>query len=97
MQQFISGQRLKIERYKHRLERIQEPLLSGTRSKQDTGKGKPALIIVTGGALREVVYALFKELECAEIYQVNRDVEEVADLPKTHKTMFQIQYLNNLN
>jgi quinate dehydrogenase len=57
-------------------------LLSGTPSKQNSGKGKPALIIGAGGASRAAVYALFAELECAEIYVVNRDAQEVADLLK---------------
>jgi len=55
-------------------------LLSGTTSKQNLGKGKPALIIGAGGASRAAVYALFAELECGEIYVVNRDAQEVADL-----------------
>lgn len=57
-------------------------LLSGTPSRKNIGKGKPALIIGAGGASRAAVYALFAELECAEIYVVNRDAQEVADLLK---------------
>jgi quinate dehydrogenase len=55
-------------------------LLSGTPGNQNLGKGKPALIIGAGGASRAAVYALFAELECGEIYVVNRDGQEVADL-----------------
>jgi quinate dehydrogenase len=57
-------------------------LLSGTPSNQNQGKGNPALIIGAGGASRAAVYALFAQLECAEIYVVNRDAQEVADLLK---------------
>lgn len=55
-------------------------LLSGTTSGVNEGKGKPALIIGAGGASRAAVYALFVELECSEIYVINRDEQEVADL-----------------
>jgi quinate dehydrogenase len=55
-------------------------LLSATKSVENEGKWKPALIIGAGGASRAAVYALFAELECAEIYVVNRDAQEVADL-----------------
>lgn len=57
-------------------------LLSGTPANENKGKGKPALIVGAGGASRAAVYALFVELECAEIYVVNRDAQEVADLLK---------------
>jgi quinate dehydrogenase len=60
-------------------------LLSGTENGVNTGKGKPALIIGAGGASRAAVYALFKELECGEIYVVNRDAQEVADLLEDSK------------
>ncbi|KAG4424004.1 hypothetical protein IFR04_002846 [Cadophora malorum] len=55
-------------------------LLSGTNYGDNEGKGKPALIIGAGGASRAAVYALFAELECGEIYVVNRDAREVDDL-----------------
>jgi quinate dehydrogenase len=55
-------------------------LLSGTPNGENKGRGKPALIIGAGGASRAAVYALFAELECGEIYVVNRDAQEVADL-----------------
>ena len=55
-------------------------LLSGTERRENGGKGKPALIVGAGGASRAAVYALFAELECGEIYVVNRDAQEVADL-----------------
>jgi quinate dehydrogenase len=55
-------------------------LLSGCEQGANEGKGNPALIIGAGGASRAAVYALFVELECTEIYVVNRDAQEVADL-----------------
>ncbi|PVH88816.1 NAD(P)-binding protein [Cadophora sp. DSE1049] len=55
-------------------------LLSGMKSGDNAGRGKPALIIGAGGASRAAVYALFAELECGEIYVVNRDAGEVQDL-----------------
>ena len=55
-------------------------LLSGTRSGKNEGNGKPALIIGAGGASRAAVYALFAELGCGDLYVVNRDAQEVADL-----------------
>ncbi|KAK0109698.1 hypothetical protein ONS95_002377 [Cadophora gregata] len=55
-------------------------LLSGTKSGENEGMGKPALIIGAGGASRAAVYALFAKLACGEIYVVNRDPGEVADL-----------------
>ena len=55
-------------------------LLSKTKDNGNEGRGYPALIIGAGGASRAAVYALFAELECAEIYVVNRDAQEVADL-----------------
>jgi quinate dehydrogenase len=55
-------------------------LLSGCEGSENEGKGKPALIVGAGGASRAAVYALFKELGCADIYIVNRDAQEVADL-----------------
>lgn len=57
-------------------------LLSGTITGENEGKGKPALIIGAGGASRAAVYALFAELDCGEIYVVNRDAKEVDDLLK---------------
>ncbi|KAH7336296.1 3-dehydroshikimate dehydratase [Rhexocercosporidium sp. MPI-PUGE-AT-0058] len=60
-------------------------LLSGTRSGENEGRGKPALIIGAGGASRAAVYALFAELECGEIYVVNRDRGEVEELLKDAK------------
>ncbi|KAL2068783.1 hypothetical protein VTL71DRAFT_15121 [Oculimacula yallundae] len=55
-------------------------LLSATNSGESEGRGEPALIIGAGGASRAAVYALFAELECGEIYVVNRDEREVEDL-----------------
>jgi quinate dehydrogenase len=55
-------------------------LLSRAEDKAGEAKGRPALIIGAGGASRAAVYALFAELECGEIYVVNRDAQEVADL-----------------
>lgn len=55
-------------------------LLSGANDKVSEAKGQPVLIIGAGGASRAAVYALFVELECGEIYVVNRDAQEVADL-----------------
>lgn len=55
-------------------------LRAGSENAGKDGKGKPALIIGAGGASRAAVYALFAELECGEIYIVNRDAGEVADL-----------------
>jgi quinate dehydrogenase len=55
-------------------------LLSGTVTGENEGRGKPSLIIGAGGACRAAVYALFLELECGEIYIVNRDAKEVDDL-----------------
>ena len=55
-------------------------LLSGTRSGKNEGNGKPSLIIGAGGASRAAVYALFAELGCGDLYVVNRDAQEVADL-----------------
>jgi quinate dehydrogenase len=55
-------------------------LLSKTKDGGNDGRGYPALIIGAGGASRAAVYALFAELECAAIYVVNRDAQEVADL-----------------
>jgi quinate dehydrogenase len=60
-------------------------LLSGTKSGVNEGKGKPALIIGAGGASRAALYALFADLECEEIYVVNRDAKEVADLLEDSK------------
>jgi quinate dehydrogenase len=60
-------------------------LLSGVPSGENEGKGKPALIIGAGGASRAALYALFADLECGEIYVVNRDAQEVADLLKDSK------------
>jgi quinate dehydrogenase len=60
-------------------------LLSGTPNGENEGRGKPALIIGAGGASRAAVYALFAELECGEIYVVNRDAQEVADLLEDSK------------
>ncbi|KAE9380089.1 shikimate [Stipitochalara longipes BDJ] len=60
-------------------------LLSGTKSGANEGKGKPALIIGAGGASRAALYALFADLECEEIYIVNRDEKEVADLLEDSK------------
>ncbi len=60
-------------------------LLSGTKSGLNEGKGKPALIIGAGGASRAALYALFADLEREEIYIVNRDVKEVADLLEDSK------------
>lgn len=55
-------------------------LLSGTLTGSNEGKGKRALIIGAGGASRAAIYALFTELDCSEIYVVNRDTKEVDDL-----------------
>ncbi|KAH8594432.1 3-dehydroshikimate dehydratase [Bisporella sp. PMI_857] len=55
-------------------------LLSATKDGENNGRGQPALIIGAGGASRAAVYVLFAELECDEIYIVNRDAQEVADL-----------------
>ena len=55
-------------------------LVSGAKHKVNEAKGQPALIIGAGGASRAAVYALFAVLECGEIYVVNRDAQEVADL-----------------
>ncbi|KUJ23213.1 quinate 5-dehydrogenase, protein [Mollisia scopiformis] len=60
-------------------------LLSGTLTGTNEGKGKPALVIGAGGASRAAVYALFTELECGEIYVVNRDAKEVEDLLEDSK------------
>lgn len=60
-------------------------LLSGTKSGENEGRGKPALIIGAGGASRAAVYALLAELDCGEIYVVNRDEQEVEDLLKDAK------------
>jgi quinate dehydrogenase len=60
-------------------------LLSGCGEDTNEGRGKPALIIGAGGASRAAVYALFAELECGNIYVVNRDAQEVADLLKDTK------------
>ncbi|KAH9224586.1 shikimate [Leptodontidium sp. 2 PMI_412] len=57
-------------------------LLSGTTRGENEGRGKSALIIGAGGASRAAIYALFAELECGEIYVVNRDRGEVEDLLK---------------
>ncbi|KAL2069207.1 hypothetical protein VTL71DRAFT_15545 [Oculimacula yallundae] len=57
-------------------------LLSGLKpdESRQVAIGKPALIVGAGGASRAAVYALFAELDCGEIYIVNRDAREVADL-----------------
>ncbi|KAE8453583.1 hypothetical protein EG329_010444 [Mollisiaceae sp. DMI_Dod_QoI] len=60
-------------------------LLSGTLTGKNEGKGKPALIVGAGGASRAAVYALFAEMECGEIYVVNRDAKEVDDLLEDSK------------
>lgn len=44
------------------------------------GRGKPALIIGAGGASRAAVYALKKEFGVSDIYVINRDEDEVAQL-----------------
>jgi quinate dehydrogenase len=60
-------------------------LLSGTKSGANEGKAKAALIIGAGGASRAALYALFADLECGEIYVVNRDEKEVEDLLEDSK------------
>ncbi|KAE8382312.1 xylose isomerase-like protein [Aspergillus bertholletiae] len=41
------------------------------------GKGKSALLIGAGGAARAAIFTLHDELECRQIYLVNRDRDEV--------------------
>jgi len=60
-------------------------LLSGTKKGGNEGKSRPALIIGAGGASRAALYALFADLECGEIYVVNRDEKEVEDLLEDSK------------
>ncbi|KAH8712046.1 3-dehydroshikimate dehydratase [Phaeosphaeriaceae sp. PMI808] len=55
-------------------------LLFGAKGKGPEAIGRAALIIGAGGASRAAVYALFTELGCGDIYIVNRDAQEVADL-----------------
>ena len=55
-------------------------LLSRAGDRASEAKGRPALIIGAGGASRAAIYALFAELECGEIYVVNRDAREIVDL-----------------
>ncbi|GJN66109.1 quinate dehydrogenase [Purpureocillium lilacinum] len=42
--------------------------------------GKPALVIGGGGAARSAIYALARWMRAADIYLVNRDAAEVADM-----------------
>lgn len=67
---------------------IKGSLLEAAAAAQEVSRDKsasgtappPALLVGAGGASRAAVYALAVHLDCSEIYVLNRDAGEVADL-----------------
>ncbi|KAB8277281.1 xylose isomerase-like protein [Aspergillus minisclerotigenes] len=52
------------------------------------GRGKPAVLIGAGGAARAAIFTLHDQLECRQIYLVNRDRDEVKVLLEEVKQVY---------
>ena len=54
----------------------------------EAGRGKPAVLIGAGGAARAAIFTLHDQLECRQIYLVNRDRDEVKVLLDEAKQVY---------
>ncbi|KAE8133680.1 xylose isomerase-like protein [Aspergillus pseudotamarii] len=54
----------------------------------EAGRGKPAVLIGAGGAARAAIFTLYDQLECRQIYLVNRDRDEVKGLLEEAKRVY---------
>ncbi|KAE8414812.1 3-dehydroshikimate dehydratase [Aspergillus pseudocaelatus] len=54
----------------------------------EAGRGKPAVLIGAGGAARAAIFTLHDQLECRQIYLVNRDRDEVKALLEEAKQVY---------